>query len=147
MSLHMDVMANPWNFLVRLALPGRDGTVRCILCEAVMIWKKRATAYEMVHYGWACAASWQMLRHASVWEPAGRGRGRRDAVATQHRLTQAARHATVRRQERRRREREGEQEGGKRRAVAAIWHVESFLENAVRPPTPTSGGEKKGERS
>lgn len=24
----------------------------------------------MVHYGWACAASWQMLRHASVWEPA-----------------------------------------------------------------------------
>lgn len=43
----------------------------------------------MVHYGWACAASWQMLRHASVWEPAGRGRGRRDAVATRHRLTQA----------------------------------------------------------
>lgn len=43
----------------------------------------------MVHYGWACAASWQMLRHASVWEPAGRGRGRRDAVATQQRLTQA----------------------------------------------------------
>lgn len=52
-------------------------------------------AYEMVHYGWACAASWQMLRHASVWKPAVRVRGRRDAVATQHRLIRAARHATV----------------------------------------------------
>lgn len=47
----------------------------------------------MVHYGRACTASWQMLRHASVQEPAGRGRGRKDAVATQHRLAQAFRHA------------------------------------------------------
>lgn len=43
----------------------------------------REAACEMVHYGWACAASWQMLRHASETggEPAGGGRGRRDAAA------------------------------------------------------------------
>lgn len=58
----------------------------CLLSRALMrpLWGgcDREAACEMVHYGWACAASWQMLRHASETggEPAGGGRGRRDAA-------------------------------------------------------------------
>lgn len=89
----------------------------------------------MVHYGWACGASWQMLRHASVWEPAVRGRGRRDAAATQHRLKQAIRQASSL-QTGKKKEKE------KNRALAAIWHPQSFLESC--PSTNTHVCEVNG---
>lgn len=45
------------------------------------------TPHKMLHYGWACAAPWQMLRHTSGSQPAG---GEcRDVAATQHRSCQA----------------------------------------------------------
>lgn len=82
----------------------------------------------MVHYGWACGASWQMLRHASVWEPAVRGRGRRDAAATQHRLIQAIRQAASLHTKKK----------GKRRAEILLqYDIHRAFWKAVRPPTPT----------
>lgn len=56
-----------------------------LLCEVVIkCWLWNGALRVGLAYN---TASWQMLRHASVWEPAGGGRGRKDAVATQHRLT------------------------------------------------------------
>lgn len=95
--------------------------------------KKKNPVYEMVHYGWAYAASWQMLRHASMWEPAGRGRGRRDAVATRHRFTQvlitqlsAGPHTHTQ----------------KTNPFAAIRHLQSFLESCPSTDTHVWKGER-----
>lgn len=53
--------------------------------EETAVMKK--TPHKMLHYGWARAASGQMLRHASGSKPA--GRGCKNVVATQHRSCQA----------------------------------------------------------
>lgn len=84
----------------------------------------REAAYEMVHYGWACAASWQMLRHASETGGGNLLEEVEDAgmrrllllplLLTRHRVTQGANPVMLWRKKKKKR---------KTDAFAAIWHL------------------------
>lgn len=66
----------------------------------------------------------------SVWEPAGRGRGRRDAVATHYRLRPEVRHATA-------------LQTGKR-PFAAIWNLRELYGKLSVHQHPRLKGERSG---